>query len=277
MKKIYSMIMIVVLILSCPIMAYADTGVYKTAEDLFAAHSIVAPNVPDSNIEKVTHDNLPDSVCGYWVNDGDNKHYVVAIQDTKEGNEIKQKILDLIEDDSTISFVYQKYSYNYLKQIQDELLPYFKRGIGMISTGVREGYNNNYVQVGILTEKKNDSKTQKAMDELEQKYQDAIHIVYSSGFNENVDFYSASDGSINLSNFMPYFFLLCVATILLAFSFLIKLKERHMLVLQTTDKKIVTMSSQLTTKEIEDMIQKSNVPVPQDLEKKIMNTINKKI
>ena len=42
------------------------------------------------------------------------------------------------------------------------------------------------------------------------------------------------------------------------------MKTPKMLVLQTSDKKIATMSNQLTTEEIEDMIQKSNVPVPQD-------------
>lgn len=270
MKKIYSMIIISLLIFACPRTAYADTGIYKTASDLFAAHSIVDSNVPDSSIERVTHDNLPDSVCGYWVNDSDDKHYVVAIQDTKEGNEIKEKILDLIENDSTISFVYQKYSYNYLKQIQDEVLPYHN-SIGVVATYPLE--TENRVIVEILTEKKNDTKTQKILDELSQKYEDAIHFLYVEDYEILLGDWLTTGETTGLTSLMPYFFLFVAAMILLMFNFLIKLKERHLLVLQTTNQKTITVSNQLTTKEVEEMIKKSNISVPQDLDTRILNSI----
>ncbi len=273
MKKISTIIIVVLLLFAYPMTTYAETGIYETAEDLFAAYSIVDCNDPDALVDRNTE--YPDAMCGCWVTDScpDNNynHYIIAIQNTEEGNALKQRILDLIKDDSTISFVYQKYSYNYLLQIQEKLRHYEKH-ISMVAN--YPDVLKNSLHVEILTEKKDDKKTQEILNELSQKYQDAIYFVYVDDY-AHLDTYNPNNNdTIGLNSFMPYFLLLCITTILFAFGFLLKQKERNMFVLQTTDKRTVTVSNQLTTKEVEEMIQKSNVPVPQDLEKKIMQSIN---
>ena len=67
------------------------------------------------------NDGYPDYVTGVWSNDGSSYNLTVGLVDGTAGEAGKQEILDLIENDASITFTTQTYSHNYLMRIQDAL------------------------------------------------------------------------------------------------------------------------------------------------------------
>ena len=86
-------------------------------------------------------------------------------------------MLEIVKDDSSITFVYQEYSRNYLLQIQKELDGYFEKDLGLISTGLNE--KNNCIVLGIFEERKDEADTQKMIGEITQKYGNAVSVEYT--------------------------------------------------------------------------------------------------
>lgn len=268
MKKLITAIIAVLIACTFSITAFAD-GEYATAGDLYQDWAATYP--PDYT------PSYPDYVCGVWSTDGGMTNLTIAVQDNEAGEAGKQEILDLIADDSTVTFVYQKYSKNYLLSIQKEIDLYFENDLGMVFTGVNE-YDNR-VDIGILEERKNDPDTKKMIDELTEKYGDAVFIecTYAVASIEDTvaDFSTISDANDEVNNKHIIVVLCAVGSVFIAVASVVVVRKRSALTLQTnTGENIAT--STLSTKEVENMVKSSNTEVPAELDAKIMTEINNK-
>ena len=98
MKKFLILIFSVLFVFSYAISVSAEEARYRNAGELYEAWA----------------ENLPDYICGIWSIDGGTTNLTFGIQNNEAGDTGKQRMLDLIENDSSITFVYQEYSRNYL-------------------------------------------------------------------------------------------------------------------------------------------------------------------
>lgn len=115
--------------------------------------------------------NYPDYVCGVWTETGDMSELVIAVTEDEKGEAGKEEILSLIEDDSSVKFVYQKYSYNELRDLQEELSDYtFDLGIGVWGIGVSEMENCLTLDI----ENPESPEMQEFIAECKEKYGDKI-------------------------------------------------------------------------------------------------------
>lgn len=80
----------------------------------------------------------PDYVCGVWTETGDMSQLVVAVTKDEAGEKGKEEILSLIENDDSVKFTYQSYSYKELRQVQDEISVYMGDESGIFGLGVYE-------------------------------------------------------------------------------------------------------------------------------------------
>ena len=104
------------------------------------------------------NDGYPDYVTGIWSNDGSSYNLTVGVVEGAAGEAGKQEILNLIENDASVTFTTQAYSHNYLMQVQEELNPYFKQEeLGMVGSGIYD--SENHVEIDFLTQKANDETT----------------------------------------------------------------------------------------------------------------------
>ena len=85
--------------------------------------------------------NYPDYVCGVWTETGDMSELVVAVTKDEAGEKGKEEILSLIENDDSVKFTYQSYTYKELRQVQDEITSIMGDGTGIYGIGVNETEN----------------------------------------------------------------------------------------------------------------------------------------
>ncbi len=85
--------------------------------------------------------NYPDYVCGVWTETGDMSELVVAVTKDEAGEAGKEEILSLIENDESVTFTYQSYSYKELRQAQDEIVHFMGDESGIYGLGVDEMEN----------------------------------------------------------------------------------------------------------------------------------------
>ena len=226
------------------------------------------------------NDNYPDYVTGIWSNDGSSYNLTVGLVEGAAGEAGKQEILDLVENDSSITFTTQTYSYNYLRQVQDELTPYFKQELGMVGTGVSE--MDNCVDVEFLTEKANDETTLSFIAELEEKYGDAVSFSYTEGYTlrqttEEIGlsnpFLPSAPGK---STFTPLLIAGLIGIPLLVFGLYFALRKRFVPVMQTNAGRTVTHADTLSTKKVEELVKDSSLAVSKDVDERVMEGIEDK-
>ena len=250
MKKLLIMLFSVLFVFSCAVVVSAEEAQYSNAGELYEAWA----------------ENLPDYICGVWSTDGGYSNLTFGIQDTEAGNAGKQKMLDLIENDSSITFVYQEYSRNYLLQIQREIDEYMKLDLGLVSTGLYD--TRNCIELGILEDRKNDADTQTMIKEITDKYGNAVSVTYTDARFE-LTFGEEKDPMAQYSLFLPVF-LVVVAVLGMLF---IVIPKRGVL-LQTGNGTTMVSTTSPTGKEVEGMVKKSSYKTSSKLDKKIMNAIN---
>jgi len=112
----------------------------------------------------------PDYVCGVWTETGDMSELVVAVTKDEAGEAGKEEILSLIENDNTVKFVYQTYSYTELRDIQEELSPLMADN-GVYGLGVDEMNNRVNVDVDM-----NHPNINAFMEECNAKYGDRVYF-----------------------------------------------------------------------------------------------------
>lgn len=253
MKKIITFVFTIFLICSCSVAVSAEEAKYNTAGDLYEAWC----------------DNLPDYICGVWSTDGGTNNLTFGIQNNALGNAGKQEMLELVKNDSTLTFVYQEYSRNYLLQIQREIdNNYLSKDIGLISTALDD--RNNCIVLGILEERENDAETQTMINEITGKYGKAISFIYD-------DYVYMTTGQNELFNAQHFLFFTITLVIIMFVGIHFALQKKRMLLLQTTSGDAVSVPSAPSKKEVEEMVRKTNYDIPSDLEHKIMSEINKKV
>ena len=251
MKKYLVMIFSVLFIFFCAVAVSAEE-MYDNAGELYEAWA----------------ENLPDYICGVWSTDGGMVNLTFGIQNSEAGNTGKQKMLDMIKDDSTITFVYQKYSRNYLLQIQQEIDRYMQQDLGLISTGVDDICN--CVELGILEERKDNAKTKAMIREITDKYGDAVAVVYTGEIVPTVL------NETGLANRGPTMLLLMtLSVVILAFT-IFGVSQKRGLLFQTRNGTMVASRSVLTEKEVEGLVKDATYKPSADLDQRVMDAINEK-
>ncbi len=259
MKKIITMLNIFILIFSFSIPTFAQAP-FTTARDLY---QMWAPG------------NFPDYVCGVWSTDSSMRNLTIAVQNTEEGNNGKLEILKLIEDDSTVTFTYQTYSRNYLTDVQSKLSALFKENFGLISTALDECENK--IVLGILKEYNGNVATENMIDELVSQYGDIFTISYCDEPIEDT-ILTAPIGKPEPSESKPSHLttILFIAILLLFCVSFMVIRKKHSVTIQTNTGETISASSPLSEKEVEKIVKNTSVDYPKDLDKKILDTIEKK-
>ena len=210
MKKLFALILAVVLICSCSIIVSAEEAKYNTAGELYEAW----------------YENLPDYICGVWSTDGGTNNLTFGIQNNAAGNAGKQEMLDLVKNNSTLTFVYQEYSRNYLLQIQREIDEYMKKELGLISTALNE--QNNCIELGILKERKDDVATQDMIKEITDRYGNAVTVEYTDAI------YALTTDMNGLWTSQHIILIMGIVVVFLAGMFFV-FQKRNVLLLQTNN------------------------------------------
>ena len=256
MRKLFVLLISALLIFFCTMSVCAAEVQYSTAGDLYAA----------------CHNDLPDYICGVWSTDGGDTNLTFGIQNNASGNAGKQEILELIENDSTVTFVYQEFSRNYLLQIQKEIDEYFEKDLGLISTGLDD--MNNCIVVGILKERKDNADTQAMIHEIAEKYGKAVSLEYTDKVVHTLTMDENGTYTWMSPYTQPMLFLplAVMIVVLIGVAFMIAVR-RKMLFLQM-DRGTVVSVTPLSSKEVEDMVQNSDCKIPSDLKQKVMTAIH---
>ncbi|MBQ4370123.1 MAG: hypothetical protein II784_03880 [Oscillospiraceae bacterium] len=118
----------------------------------------------------------PEAVCGVWSTDGTMEHLTVAVEKSEEGEALKQEILDLIEDDTSVTFTYMAYRYSELWAIQQKLTDRLGDETGAFGVGIDE--SENCLVIDIDTENPG---SEKFMNECFEKYQNRVRFEAGSG------------------------------------------------------------------------------------------------
>ena len=157
MKKMFVLVLLALLAINC----FATGETYATAGDLFQSWA----------------ENYPDYICGVWSTDGGMNNLTFSVMNNEDGEKGKEEILALVEDDSTVTFEYGVVSRNYLTQVQEELLPYFEKDLGLLSSAVYEMQNR--IELGIMIDRAEDPDTLAMLEELKEKYGNIFIIAYT--------------------------------------------------------------------------------------------------
>ena len=258
MKKICVILSVVLLMCSVSVPVFAADE-YANADALYQAW----------------YGNLPDYITGVWSTDGSQYNLTFGIRADTDVKAVKKEILSLVKDDKSVSFAVQKYSYNELKAINDELLAYFPSpendvDYGLVSMGVYE--MENMVQIEILEARKDDPVTVAFVKEIKEKYGDAVRITYSENYVQTT---VEIDPALPDPSSPKVWFIIAAAVLLCFMGVLVYMKKKQStVVLQTAGGAAVTASEPLSVKDVERMVRDSGETVPDTLTQKIMQKID---
>ena len=258
MKKICVILSVVLLMCSVSVPVFAADE-YANADALYQAW----------------YGNLPDYITGVWSTDGSQYNLTFGIRADADVKAVKKEILALVKDDKSVSFAVQKYSYNELKAINDELLAYFPSpendaDYGLVSMGVYE--MENMVQIEILEARKDDPVTVAFVKEIKEKYGDAVRIAYAENYVQTT---VEIDPALPDPSSHEAWFIIAAAVLLGFMGVLVYMKKKQStVVLQTAGGAAVTSSEPLSVKDVERMVRDSGETVPDTLTQKIMQKID---
>ena len=142
--------------------ALAAEPQYKNAGELYNA--------------RMSGGGYPDAVCGVWSNDGTMESLTIAVDKSEAGEALKQEILDMIEDDSSVTFTFRSYTYAELRAIQNELTERLGEATGAYGVGIHE--DENCVVIDIDVENPG---SRQFMDECFEKYHNKVRFEEGSG------------------------------------------------------------------------------------------------
>lgn len=261
MKKIVILLLLLVFF-SVPANA-AEEEIYSTAGDLYKAWC----------------DDLPDYICGVWSTDGGEDNLTFGVQDSAEGNMGKEEMLRLIKDDNSVSFVYQKYSRNYLLQVLNDVSSYLDAKTGMISAGLNE--KQNCIGLEICGIHKDSQETKQVTEDLISKYQDAIYITYTNCTVLHIDGKQEEDhtckvvlltqGKSSSSSLHFVTVTLCIVIAVLIFAAIYF--KKNAVRIRTNTGEVITVI--YTKKALEATIREHKPAFPDNLDTRIMKLLNK--
>lgn len=243
MRKIMIFVVAAIMtaVLSISAAAESTSYPYKDAYELFSAWD---------------RHGYPDYITGVWSTNGGREHLTFGIVESCDTDAVKDEILYLVEDVSTVTFTEQKYSYNYLCSIQEELeLTWgFSDEIAMLSLGVDVW--ENCVEVGIDFEAINPA-TEEFMKDCTERYGDAINIV--EGVHA-VTLMSRPD---------PTPWIICAACVFMAIGAAVVIVARSKL--RANADGTVTIHKHLSGKQVAALVKDSAVQPSQELDSRILS------
>lgn len=216
----------------------------------------------------------PDYVSGVWTATGGTAQLVIGI--TEQGGEAaRRELLALIENDASVSFVTQKYSYNYLRGVQEDITAYLMgRDLGSWGIGVfvMQGRVELFLEHGTDHEA-----TALVVRELLGQYGDALAIVTENGpitaYTLEIDPGVVTDAAVHpgkqLLTWLPF------ALILLLLASASVLIVRRRAVLQTAGGATVEVSATLSRADVERRV-RDDAPAPSAaLDARVLSHIKK--
>lgn len=221
----------------------------------------------------------PDYVSGVWTETGGMEALVFGI--TEEGGEAaRREILELVENDGSVSFVTQKYSYNYLRQVQEEIAAYLmEHEIGSWGIGVSVMENN--IGLSLQYDVAEHETTALVVKELKERYGDIVQIETGHGpivtydVVEEIGPAVVTDTAVHPGKQLMTWLPMTLVLLLVASGAILIAHRRRTAVLQTATGGTVTTDGKLTAAQVEDMI-KTDAPAPSaELDRKVFSQIDK--
>ena len=261
MKRITVLIISILLIFSLCLCCNAE-AVFETAGELYQSWAKAK--------------NYPDYVCGVWSTNGSEDYLTIAVLDTEEGEQGKVEILDLVKDDSTVTFAFGEYSRNYLTQTQNKLTKLLKtsKEHGIVAAALLD--KENRIALTVVEDYKNNEKSKETLDNLQSEYGDVFIINYAKEpiFSEDLAYTSSTDISIHEERKSPDYSTIVLLLILVFSITFMVVRKRHQALLKTTSDEVIS-SAELSDKEVENLIRASDITYPRELDQKISDEIDK--
>ena len=266
MKKT-AVFLIFIFLLLTPINAFADDGRFDTAGEMY--HYFQA------------HKKFPDYFCGMWSTDGSVYNMTIAVLNTEEGEKGKQEILDWVRKDEGITFTYGKYSLNHLWQIHDEVVGYFRSDAGLVLAAIHD--DENFIEVGVLEEYKDNEKTKGIIKSLTDKYGDAVSVRYTGSiyaYDENAGIVHTAEkltfATDTADSPFGMFGVFAVLVFLMSGTLWFVVMNYRRKSLVTTDGNTISISPKLSDKQLENMVKSVEAEVPSDLKDRIFKEIERR-
>ena len=175
---------------------------------------------------------LPSDICGVWLAEGDVAALTFGVRDDKNGEMLKEVILDSVENRDSVKFVTQKYLKSELLDIQKNVDIYIEKNIGIEGTYLDE--MRNRVEISVLSERVNDRTTQSIVQTIEEKYGDAVHINYVGDMFKQSNLAVGNSGSGNgdskWGSTRFIILVVCMTIVILASGYMVIMKKRGQLV-----------------------------------------------
>ena len=265
MKRILVLAMCFFILYSGIVVSAEEVGTYENAGDLYAAWN--------------SQNCVPDYITGVWSTDGGHINLTFGVLNGEAGLLGKQEILALVQDDSTVTIVYQTYSRNYLYRIQETVVnAYFEAGLGLVSAGVNEYENRLCFE--IHSDFADNADTLAMIQRVTDQYGDAVYFSYVDAYPEFVAGTQPPAPTVpvlwatNPQNyFSPFGFIFAVCAISLVLLFFIETRRRHLMAVTTDGTPVVIDENPIGTKEVAIAIQNAHVEPPKTLDDRVMQSI----
>ena len=251
MKKVFVILLSLLLIAQFAVFAGADAQ-YSTAGDLYQAWMAAQPDWRQNP--------YPEYVCGVWSTDGGINNLTIAVTKDEAGEAGKAEILDLLENDESVAFTYQSYSYAELLAARLEIETQLGKDNGMHSIGIYE--MQNHIGVGI---DETHPKAEGFMQKLLKEYGNMVCIELSTGpINTLEDIAYVDIGGTVEQGPSHLWILLLAGTMVLCTGGFFLLRQRRLAV-QTANGEVQTASS-LSRKQTAQLVRQSTAePHPEAL------------
>lgn len=263
MKRIIAWMLAVLMICVLSVAVSAEqTAIYDNAGQLYEAW--------------VAQGGVPDYISGIWSTDGGTDNLTFGVVENAQGEIGEHEIMVLVKDDSTVTIVYQTYSRNFLYEIMEDINSYFEKDLGLVSAGPNE-YENR-IDIEVHVDYKSDPDTLAMIKKLTEQYGDAVSFSYADSYPVAVVEEAAPENQFlvmanpqNQVISFGYLLSLCIAAA--ALLILVETQKRRVMVVQADGHKVVSDHKSITKKEIENTIRKTAIPVPDSLDRRIMESI----
>lgn len=265
MKRILLLLMCILLMFNYSITVSAEeNGIYENAGQLYEAW--------------VSQDKVPDYISGVWSTDGGRDNLTFCLVEGEAGEKGQQEILDLVIDDSTVTFAYQTYSRNYLYQIQDAVVDaYFDKQLGLVTAGVREHENKVCFEVHIDYAENQD--TLAMIQQVTDQYGDAVYFSYIDYYPQLVTSTepTATTPFLVMANpqkqVMPVGLTFAFSAIAMAFLIFIEIRRRQVIAIMSDGASVAIGKHSFSKKEIETDIRNADVEPSESLDYRVMQSI----
>ena len=265
MKRMLLVLICILMMNNFPATVSAEeNGIYQNAGQLYEAW--------------VSQDRVPDYISGVWSTDGGQVNLTFCLVSGEAGEKGQQEILDLVIDDSTVTFVFQTYSRNYLYQIQEVVVDsYFDKQLGLVTAGVREQENKVCFEVHI--DYANNSDTIAMIQQVTDQYGDAVYFSYIDSYPEFVAGTQPTTAPPLLvmanpqKQLMPIGLVFAFCAIAMAFLLFIEMRRRKVMAITSNGTSVVINKQSTSKKEIEAVIRNAEIRPSESLDDRVMESI----